>query len=74
MSNNKNAYLRYQILDNCFSNNYKIYFIEDLLDEVNKVLEDFNGSGSKIKRRQLFAKPLHDSQKKIESNDKGLII
>ena len=51
MSINKNAYLRYQILDKCFSNKYKIYFIEDLLDEVNKALEDFNGSGSKIERR-----------------------
>ena len=54
MSINKNAYLRYQILDKCFSNKYKIYFIEDLLEEVNKALEDFNGSGSKIERRQLF--------------------
>lgn len=54
MSINKNAYLRYQILDKCFSNKYKIYFIEDLLDEVNKALEHFNGSGSKIERRQLF--------------------
>ena len=54
MSINKNAYLRYQILDKCFSNKYKIYFIEDLLDEVNEALEDFNGSGSKIEKRQLF--------------------
>lgn len=54
MSINKNAYLRYQVLDKCFSNKYKIYFIEDLLNEVNKALEDFNGSGSKIERRQLF--------------------
>ena len=54
MSINKNAYIRYQILDKCFSNKYKIYFIEDLLDEVNKALEDFNGSGSKIEKRQLF--------------------
>jgi predicted DNA-binding transcriptional regulator YafY len=54
MSINKNAYLRYQVLDKCFSNKYKIYFIEDLLDEVNKALEDFNGSGSKIEKRQLF--------------------
>lgn len=54
MSINKNAYLRYQVLDKCFSNKYKIYFIEYLLDEVNKALEDFNGSGSKIEKRQLF--------------------
>jgi predicted DNA-binding transcriptional regulator YafY len=54
MSINKNAYLRYHVLDKCFSNKYKIYFIEDLLDEVNKRLQDFNGSGSKIEKRQLF--------------------
>ena len=54
MSINKNAYLRYQVLDKCFSNKYRIYFIDDLLDEVNKALEEFNGDGSKVERRQLF--------------------
>lgn len=54
MSINKNAYLRYQVLDRCFRNKYKKYFIEDLLKEVNKALEEFNGEVSKIKRRQLF--------------------
>lgn len=54
MSINKNAYLRYQVLDKCFSNKYRIYFIEDLLEEVTKALEDFNGEGSKIEKRQLF--------------------
>lgn len=54
MSINKNAYLRYQVLDKCFGNKYKIYFIEDLLEEVNRALEDFNGEGSKIEKRQLF--------------------
>jgi predicted DNA-binding transcriptional regulator YafY len=54
MSINKNAYLRYQVLDKCFSNKYRIYFIEDLLAEVNKTLEEFNGIGSLIHKRQLF--------------------
>jgi predicted DNA-binding transcriptional regulator YafY len=54
MSINKNAYLRYQVLDKCFRNKYKIYFIEDLLEEVNVALEDFNGTGSKIEKRQLY--------------------
>jgi predicted DNA-binding transcriptional regulator YafY len=31
-----------------------MYFIEDLLEEVNKSLEEFNGNGSKVERRQLF--------------------
>ena len=54
MSINKNAYLRYQVLDKCFSNKYRMFFIEDLLDEVNKALEEFNGYGSKVERRQLY--------------------
>lgn len=54
MSINKNAYLRYQVLDKCFSNRYRMFFIDDLLDEVNKALEEFNGDGSKVERRQLF--------------------
>jgi predicted DNA-binding transcriptional regulator YafY len=31
-----------------------MYFIEDLLEEINKSLEEFNGNGSKVERRQLF--------------------
>lgn len=54
MSINKNAYLRYQVLDKCFSNRYRMFFIDDLIDEVNKALEEFNGGGSKVERRQLF--------------------
>lgn len=54
MSINKNAYLRYQVLDKCFSNRYRMFFMDDLLDEVNEALEEFNGEGSKVERRQLF--------------------
>lgn len=54
MSINKNAYLRYQVLDKCFSNRYRMFFIDDLLNEVNKALEEFNGDVSKVGRRQLF--------------------
>ncbi len=54
MSINKNALLRYQVLDRCFRNTCRKYFWQDLLDEINKALEEFNGLGSGIKRRQLF--------------------
>jgi len=54
MSINKNALLRYQVLDRCFSNPGRNYFIDDLLHEVNKALEEYNGKESEIKRRQLF--------------------
>ena len=54
MSINKNALLRYQVLDRCFRNTGRKYFWQDLLDEINKALVEFNGPGSGIKRRQLF--------------------
>lgn len=54
MGVNKNAYIRYQTLDKCFSNSYKLFFLEDLLEEVNNALEYVNGYDSAIKKRQLF--------------------
>lgn len=53
MSTNKNAQLRYQILDRCFSNFQRYYEIGDLLDEVNERLCDLYGSDAMIKERQL---------------------
>ena len=38
MPTNKNAQLRYQILDCCFSDFHHKFFIEDLLDKVNDVV------------------------------------
>ncbi|NBC04883.1 MAG: WYL domain-containing protein [Bacteroidetes bacterium] len=54
MSINKNALLRYQVLDRCFRNTGRKYFWQDLLSEINKALIEYNGPGSGIKRRQLF--------------------
>ena len=54
MSINKNALLRYQVLDRCFRNPGRKYFWQDLLEEINKALVEYNGPGSGIKRRQLF--------------------
>ena len=34
---NKNALLRYQILDRCFSDRHNRYQIKDLVDKVNEV-------------------------------------
>lgn len=41
---NKNAMLRYQVLDRCFSNFNRKYEIDDLLEEVNNVLYDMYGT------------------------------
>jgi hypothetical protein len=51
MPTNRNAQLRYQILDRCFSNFRRKYTIDDLLDEVNEQLIDINGKG--ISPRQI---------------------
>lgn len=54
MSINKSALIRYKILDRCFRNSGRMYFWEDLLEECNKGLIDFDPSSKGIKRRQLF--------------------
>ena len=51
MATNKNAQLRYQILDRCFSNFHKRYEIDDLLDEVNEQLHDI--FGTTVSTRQI---------------------
>ena len=54
MSVNKNALIRYQVLDRCFRNSGRMYFWEDLLEECNKALIDFDTNNNGIQRRQLF--------------------
>jgi predicted DNA-binding transcriptional regulator YafY len=54
MSINKNALIRYQALDRCFRNPGRMYFWEDLLEECNKALANFDPKSKGIQRRQLF--------------------
>ena len=49
--NNTNAYIRFRVLDACLRDRTKRYYYQDLLDEVNKALENYDGSS--IKMRQL---------------------
>jgi len=51
---NKNAMLRYQVLDKCFRNTGRNYFIEDLIDECNRVLKEISPESRGISRRQIF--------------------
>lgn len=53
MATNKNAVLRYNTLDKCFSNFGRKYYFQDLLDKVNEVLEEFDPGSAGIKTRQL---------------------
>ena len=49
---NKNAFIRYKILDKCFSDRYHKYFIEDLMEKVNEQLED---AGVKpVSKKQIY--------------------
>ena len=54
MATNKNALIRYQVLDKCFSNYRKCYYIEDLIEACNDALSDYNGNTSGVQRRQIF--------------------
>ena len=44
MPKNKQPMVRYMELDRCFRDTRKIYHMEDLVEAVNKVLENYNGT------------------------------
>ena len=54
MATNKNALIRYKVLDNCFRNPGRRYFIEDLIAECESVLLDIDPESNGISRRQIF--------------------
>ena len=60
MPTNKNAQLRYQILDRCFSNHNRKYTIEDLVDTVNEALYDMYGSEVSIRQIRDDIKYMRD--------------
>lgn len=51
---NKNAIIRYQTLDKCFSNPGRRYYIEDLIEACNSSIYEYTGNNVGIKRRQIF--------------------
>lgn len=51
---NKNALQRYRILDSCFSNFNKKYFINDLIDAVSDGLSESAMSNIRVSRRQIY--------------------
>lgn len=50
----KNALLRYKVLDKCFRNPGKKYFIDDLIEVCTKAMQEHNPDSSGISRRQVF--------------------
>ena len=59
---NKNAFIRYKILDKCFSDKYHKYFIEDLMEKVNAQLTD---AGIK----SISKKQIYDDIKSMKSSE-----
>lgn len=53
MSVNKNAVLRYNVLDKCFQNFGRKYYFQDLLDVVNEALLEENPISTGVQTRQL---------------------
>lgn len=60
MPTNKNAHLRYQILDRCFSDFTRKYEIDALLDEVNDALMDLYGTDVSVRQIRDDIKFLRD--------------
>ena len=60
MPTNTNAQLRYQILDRCFSDFHRKYFIEDLMDKVNDALMDLYGTQISIRQIREDIKYMKD--------------
>lgn len=54
MAQNKYALTRYKILDRCFRNRGKKYFIEDLIHECSEVLTELGTESGTISHRQIL--------------------
>ncbi|MFB9862460.1 helix-turn-helix transcriptional regulator [Rufibacter immobilis] len=54
MATNKNAMMRYMVLDNCFRNIGRRYFIQDLIDACNRQLHEIDPNSKGISRRQIL--------------------
>ena len=54
MATNKNALIRYKVLDNCFRNPGKNYTVKDLIAECNILLSEIDPRSGGISRRQIY--------------------
>jgi len=53
MSSNKNALIRYKILDKCLRNRHRQYTLDDLIDECSEALFEFEGKESYVSKRTI---------------------
>ena len=54
MSTNKNAVIRYRVLDRCLRNFQKRYYIEDLIEACSNAISDYTGLQTTISRRTIY--------------------
>jgi len=54
MSSFKHPQLRYKILDKCFRNTARRYFMEDLIRECERALVQIDANAGHVSRRQIF--------------------
>ncbi len=54
MAQNKNAQIRYKALDKCFSNQFKRFYINDLIEYCSEVLTEHYATETTVSRRQIF--------------------
>ena len=55
MAINKQAFLRYQALDRCFSNPGRRFYIDDLVEACNEAIYEATESEAGVKRRQVYS-------------------
>lgn len=48
MSTNKNAIIRYRVLDRCLRNFQKRFYIEDLIEACSNAISDYTGIDTTI--------------------------
>lgn len=54
MATNKNAQLRYKILDECFANRYKTFGIQELIEVCSERFSEYYGEKIQISRRTIY--------------------
>ncbi|AYO57334.1 hypothetical protein CO230_03865 [Chryseobacterium sp. 6424] len=54
MAQNKNAQIRYKALDKCFANQYRKFYIDDLIDYCSDILSHHYAQETTVSRRQMF--------------------
>lgn len=55
MPRNKQALLRYRIIDQCLVNRFRIWTEEDLVEAISDALYEYTGTSNSISRRTLFS-------------------